>query len=108
VNGSTERKPWAHLYDRRWRRRRAEQLRLHPLCAYCERSRGIVVAATVADHITPHRGDLALFAGPLQSLCDACHNGAKQELEATGHLRGCDVQGNPLDPNHPWNREPSR
>lgn len=103
-----EAKPWAHLYDRRWRKRRAEQLRLHPLCEYCMRSRGKVTAATVADHRIPHRGDPVLFAGPLASCCAPCHNGMKQELETTGRLRGCDLNGYPLDPNHPWNAERDR
>lgn len=101
-------KPWAHLYDHRWRKRRAAQLRAHPLCAFCVKTRGRLVAATVADHITPHKGDSVLFAGPLQSLCAPCHNGMKQELERTGHLRGCDLHGMPLDPRHPWNLEPDR
>lgn len=93
------------LYDRRWQKRRAEQLRKHPLCALCMKTRGEVRAATVADHITPHRGDPKLFAGPLQSLCKPCHDSYKQELETTGHVRGCDLNGYPIDPNHPWNVE---
>ena len=100
-------KPWAHLYDRRWRKRRAEHLRLHPLCVYCE-ARGVVRAASIADHIEPHRGDPIKFRGPLQGLCPPCHSGAKAELEATGRLRGHDRTGAPLDANHPWNREPDR
>lgn len=92
------------LYDRHWQRRRAEQLRLHPLCRLHLAMRGEVVVATVADHVVPHRGDLALFAGPLQSLCAPCHNSYKQELERTGSFKGCDLQGFPLCPFHPWNQ----
>jgi 5-methylcytosine-specific restriction enzyme A len=66
--------------------------------------RAQVVLATVADHITPHRGDPELFKGPLQSLCASCHSSWKQELELTGHFRGCDLKGMPLDPSHHWNR----
>lgn len=93
-------------YDRHWQKRRAEQLRKHPLCNFCVRH-GKVTAATVADHIQPHRGDAVLFAGPLQSLCKHCHDSRKQELEITGRdwVSGADLQGYPLDPNHPWNRE---
>lgn len=37
----------------------------------------------VADHITPHRGDRALFfdRANLQCLCKPCHDGAKQREE---------------------------
>lgn len=94
------------LYDRRWRQRRADQLRAHPLCRLCLEIRGEARPATVADHITPHRGDPVLFAGPLQSLCAPCHNGVKQSLESggDGFIRGSDARGNPLDPRHPWNK----
>lgn len=93
------------LYDRAWRRRRAEQLAEHPLCAWCMKI-GRVTPASVADHIEPHRGDPVKFAGPLQSLCATCHSAHKQLLETSGYIRGCDERGYPLDPNHPWNRPP--
>ncbi|CAO4162660.1 Putative HNH nuclease YajD [Methylorubrum populi] len=65
----------------RWQRRRAAQLRLEPLCRRC-RDEGRIVAATVADHVVPHRGDVAAFwEGELQSLCTPCHNQAKQAEE---------------------------
>lgn len=44
-------------YDRRWRRRRVAQLQAHPLCRLCQEIRGEVRTVTVADHVTPHRGD---------------------------------------------------
>ena len=94
-------------YDRHWRKRRAEQLRLHPLCSVCIRM-GAVAVATVADHVVPHRGDPELFKGRLQSMCKAHHDGWKKDLEKTGRIRGCDLTGRPLDPKHPWNREPNR
>lgn len=94
----------AHLYDRRWRKRRAAQLAEHPLCRLCMDMRGRVTAASVADHVVPHRGDPALFEGPLQSLCAPCHSGWKQELETSGTLKGCDLTGMPLNPHHPWNK----
>jgi len=71
----------ARGYGYRWQKRREAQLRAHPLCAYCERN-GIVRAASVADHITPHRGDPALFDGPLQSLCATCHSSTKAREES--------------------------
>ncbi|MEM4988818.1 HNH endonuclease signature motif containing protein [Collimonas sp. H4R21] len=95
---------YKHLYNtKRWYRLRWHQLNDHPLCAM-HQALGQVVEATVADHITPHRGDEALFFDEenLQSLCKPCHDGAKQQLEKSGTLRGCDVNGLPLDANHHW------
>lgn len=92
------------LYDRQWRKRRAQQLSAHPLCAMCLRMTGQVTPATVADHIEPHRGDPVLFAGPLQSLCKPCHDSWKQQAESGGLMKGCDINGNPIDPRHPWNK----
>jgi 5-methylcytosine-specific restriction protein A len=94
---------WSHLYNNRaWRVLRARQLSTEPLCAYCLRL-GHTKPASVCDHIDPHQGDVAKFwAGPFQSLCKACHDGAKASLEATGKLRGCSTDGEPDDPAHPW------
>lgn len=100
-------RPWAHLYDRQWRKRRAEHLRRNPLCVFCQ-ARGKVQVATVADHITPHRGDPILFRGPIQSLCAQCHSGRKAVFENSGHLVGHHADGSPVDPNHPWNARPDR
>jgi hypothetical protein len=48
-------------------------------------TQGKVTAATVADHITPHKGDYELFwHGPLQSLCAFHHNKTKQRIERKG------------------------
>jgi hypothetical protein len=48
-----------------------------------------------------------LFKGALQSLCKECHDSVKQSLEkgGAGHIRGCDLDGYPLDPRDPWSRE---
>ena len=95
------------LYDtRRWKRARRLFLAAHPLCVMCTAA-GRTSLATVTDHVVPHKGDAELFWDPenLQSLCAPCHSGAKQALEKSGTIRGCDVHGMPLDPNHPWNRE---
>ena len=62
-------------YNARWRRLRQWFLNSHPLCAECNRN-GILTAASVVDHIMPHRGDMALLydQANLQSLCTTCHN----------------------------------
>lgn len=91
-------------YDARWQRRRRRQLEAEPLCRMCA-ARGMVVAATVADHVLPHRGDPLLFEeGELQSLCASCHSADKQSMERTGRVRGCDADGISLDPAHWWRR----
>lgn len=66
--------------------------------------RGQFVAATVVDHITPHKGDSALFwdKANWQSLCKRCHDSVKQAEEKSGTIRGCDLSGLPIDPRHPW------
>jgi 5-methylcytosine-specific restriction protein A len=59
----------------RWRRLRAQVLADEPLCVDSA-ARGVLEPSTTADHITPHRGDVALFwdRGNLQALCHACHS----------------------------------
>lgn len=98
-------KPHRHLYaSARWKAIRAAQLDAHPLCIMCEQA-GRIVTANVCDHITPHRGDETLFyAGPFQSLCATHHSGSKQREEARGYEIGCDVEGNPIDAGHRWNK----
>jgi 5-methylcytosine-specific restriction endonuclease McrA len=84
-----------------WLRRRRHQLRVEPLCEFCLK-RGMVVPATIADHIEPHRGDRNAFVlGRLQSLCIQCHNSAKRQSERRGYFRGTGLDGMPLDKNHP-------
>lgn len=95
----------ARGYGSRWQKARAGFLRSHPLCALCA-AVGRAELATVVDHITPHRGDQALFwdRANWQPLCAPCHNAVKQAEEKSGFLRGCDEDGNPIDPSHRWNR----
>lgn len=64
---------------------RRRYLKEHPLCVYCEEG-GRATAATVVDHIVPHRDDPDLFwdEDNWQSLCGPCHNGRKQREERSG------------------------
>ena len=57
-----------------WRKARAAYLAEHPLCVECQR-KGRLVAATVVDHIIPHRGDEGRFweRSNWASLCVRCH-----------------------------------
>ena len=92
---------WADFYKTAgWKRLRQLQLRQHPLCEFCL-ERGIVTAANVVDHVTPHRGDWTKFVtGELQSLCEPCHKSAK----LYGYRTDIGFDGLPTDPNHPFNR----
>lgn len=85
-----------------WQRRRAAHLTGEPLCRMCMAD-GLTVAATVADHVVPHKGDLHRFwHGELQSLCKRCHDSRKARIERSGVDVGCDASGVPLDPAHHW------
>lgn len=72
-------------YGGRWQRARLAHLMRHPLCVMCQ-AEGRVEAATVVDHIKPHRGDQALFwdRDNWQSLCKRHHDSDKQMLEKSG------------------------
>ncbi|WP_458462413.1 HNH endonuclease signature motif containing protein [Paenibacillus sp.] len=61
-------------YDSRWRKARTGFLKKHPLCVTHWKD-GYVQAATVVDHIKPHRGDKTLFwdRNNWQALCRQCH-----------------------------------
>lgn len=83
-------------YDSRWQVARNAFLAKHPLCMMCE-AQGRATAATVVDHIVPHRLGDALKSGNQerirkararfwdssnwQSLCKPHHDGAKQAIE---------------------------
>jgi len=91
-------------YNARWRKARETYLKAHPLCAM-HLKLGRYVAATVVDHIVPHRGDSKLFwdRDNWQALCKLCHDAHKQREEKSGRVVGCDLSGLPTDPAHHWN-----
>jgi 5-methylcytosine-specific restriction protein A len=62
-------------YGSRWRKVGEAFLAQHPLCAAC-RDQGRLVAATVVDHVVPHRGDPKLFwdGGNWAPACKTCHD----------------------------------
>ena len=90
---------WDHFYSTaRWARLRRHQLLTHPLCAFCA-ERGLVVPATICDHVEPHHGDINKFwLGRLQSLCKPCHDGTKKLIEQRGYRPDIGLDGWPLDP----------
>ena len=58
--------------------------------------------SVTADSQLRFASDYNLFwNGPLQSLCDPCHNRFKQHIETRGYSNAVDVDGRPIDPNHP-------
>lgn len=71
-------------YGSRWQKARATFLSRpeNVLCRMCS-ERGLMVLATVVDHVIPHRGDQALFwdTSNWQPLCRRCHDGRKQAEE---------------------------
>lgn len=94
--------------SRRWRSIRATHLSMEPLCRHCL-ALGRVTPATEVDHING-RADRAEDYEPdnLQSLCERCHSRKTRLAQAAAAgLQvddvGCDADGNPTDPDHPWN-----
>lgn len=86
-----------------WGRIRTRQLARAPMCEGCERA-----PAREVDHVKPiSDGGSRRDASNLQSLCKGCHS-AKTNAQRRGLAwvpekhRGCDVNGYPLDPAHPW------
>lgn len=95
----------ARFYDsREWREklRPAALRRDRRLCVACLR-RGRLVRATDVDHVVPiSAGGSPRSMDNLQSLCASCHS-HKTGAEKAGRLAsGCDADGFPFDPRHPW------
>lgn len=103
---SPEAKAYRRWYNlKAWKVARRTHLARQPLCERCEKA-GRITAATVVNHRTPHKGDWSLFIDPdnHESLCSPHHDALVQREEARGHVIGCDADGRPTDPAHPWNR----
>lgn len=84
-----------------WRRIRWKVLQRDRRCRWpgCQR------IATHVDHVIPRRRGGSDDPSNLMGLCGTCHNSHKQSLEKTGRVRGCDANGFPIDPRHPWNEQ---
>ena len=93
------------IRGRRLQRIRAEHFARHPLCVHCAEA-GRTSAAVILDHI------IALVnGGPdfdkdngtnRQGLCQDCSE-AKTRADLEQRATGCDANGWPTDPRHPWN-----
>ncbi len=99
---SDHRNSWDRWYSTaRWQRLRKHQLSEHPLCALCA-EKGLVVPASIVDHIIPHKGNWDAFVlGKLQSLCKLCHDRDKRMIELRGYSVEIGTDGYPVDPRHP-------
>ena len=90
----------------RWQRLRSLKLKDQPLCEACP---GIRLASHV-DHVHAISDGGHPFPGldALRSLCPSCHSAKTARGAEAGAVRsdkprkGCDADGNPLDPAHPW------
>lgn len=69
----------ARGYGARWQRESREFLERNPVC----KMNGCGKIARVVDHITPHKGNHALFWDKRnwQPLCVPCHSRIKQRME---------------------------
>ena len=93
--------PLAFYSSREWRKLRAAYRKRHPACRRCGRK------AEHVDHVIDVRTapDRRLDWFNLQCLCHACHNEKTAADQAGRSMRphgGCDVDGMPTDPRHPW------
>jgi hypothetical protein len=86
-----------------WKRLRAQVLAEEPLCRMCS-ARGLVVPATDVDHIEDSRDDFTddNSRENLAALCHDCHSLKTARSMGKSVSMGCDVNGFPLDPAHPW------
>lgn len=78
---------WRNWYKlAAWLRRRKWQLQEQPLCERCK-ANGLIVEATVANHVDPHRGDWDKFInGRLESTCKPCHDSVIQSEERASNV----------------------
>jgi 5-methylcytosine-specific restriction enzyme A len=94
---------------KRWARLRALKLQISPLCETCLGHYQRVEPATVVDHIVAIN-DGGMPYPPLDKLrsqCASCHNRKTRIVEQLGKeltVKGCDINGDPLDKNHAWYR----
>lgn len=91
-------------YDRDWFKLRAKFLRAFPTCRVCS------APSHHVDHIVTIRQapERRLDWGNLQALCATHHMQLTQAFDNPTIRQGCDVNGRPLDPKHPWASDPGQ
>lgn len=107
--------PEGRIYDRaRWKRLRDRHLALFPLCETCMAEENRVVSAVAVDHrkAISQGGDPFPDHAGLASLCWKHHSQKTARSPEAGAVKssrprkGCNPDGTPLDPDHPWNAAP--
>lgn len=96
MNGENRPSSRKRGYNSTWEKVRTMKLSENPLCEQCK-AMSRITEAVLVHHINSNPRDNR--AENLMSVCRPCHD----VLHTTKH--GCDIHGNPLDPNHPWNTE---
>lgn len=102
----------------RWKRLRLRHLAMHPTCEACSEAGRLTIANTV-DHRNPISAGGEPFPSHdgLASLCPSCHSrktargpeaGAVRSARKVQPRKGCDANGNPTDPAHPWSEKSLR
>ena len=91
-----------HLYEKaRWRHRVRKQALFNAnyRCARCNADLRNIPYLAHVHHVIPttYAPELAYDPFNLEVLCTHCHN-----KEHGRGKYGCDVNGSPLDPDHPW------
>ncbi len=92
-----------------WQRLRRLKLASNPLCEACEEM-GHFVAANTVDHRKAISDGGAPFPAldGLAAYCPSCHSAKTARGSEAGAFRtrkprkGCNADGSPLDPRHPW------
>lgn len=84
---------WQHLRD--------IVLSRDPLCLHCLAD-DVITPSQHVDHVDddPSNNDL----DNLQGLCAPCHSRKTARDKGKRVAYGCDASGNPLDPDHHWNK----
>lgn len=89
-----------HTGSKRWRAIREQVLAGEPLCRDCKRM-GRITPAIEVDHVSGDTADNR--PENLAPLCKSCHSHRTACAMAGVPVKGCDVDGWPLDDRHPWN-----
>ncbi len=98
-----------------WKRLRLAHLSLSPMCQGCA-AMGRLTDANTVDHVVPISEGGPAFPGHdgLTSYCTSCHGAKTARGSEAGAVRsrkprrGCNPDGTPLDPAHPWHEKSLR
>ena len=84
-----------------WQRLRRSVLAEQPLCQYCPP--GVLTPANTLDHKNNDPSDNS--RSNLISCCVPCHSlKTASDMHGRPARLGCDMDGNPSNPLHPWNQ----